>query len=114
MCVSLEKRPTGPSGVARFGHGCVPQKAWCMKESEDNKKSSFWTDKTPCWVIRGCVVEARHRCNAYLNPSVPCWKQETLCKQFFDFCTCFTCDVFNRYCGRLEEIENGSRDPGAK
>lgn len=70
----MEKKPTG-------------------KSAED----SFWADKTPCWELRGCVSPARRSCKAYRNPSVPCWEQETLCRELLGFDTCSQCEVCRLY-----------------
>ena len=62
------------------------------------EKNNFWVDKTPCWVLRGCVAEARHECPAYLDQSRPCWELgDTLCKKLFGIDTCFVCDLYKRY-----------------
>lgn len=64
---------------------------------------NFWKGKTPCWVLRHCISEAREQCNAYRNQSLPCWEQETLCKGLCGGSTCFVCEVFIKYVGTSDD-----------
>ena len=69
-----------------------------MQQSEILPKNSFWVGKTPCWVIRGCIPQARQLCRAYMDQSGPCWERKaSLCKELFEIDTCFACKVFKEY-----------------
>ena len=57
----------------------------------------FWTDKLPCWKIRGCPEAACRECVAYQDQQRPCWEQETLCKQLLGGRACRECEVYKLY-----------------
>ncbi len=64
----------------------------------ESEEAGFWADKTPCWVIRDCIPDARQKCPAYQDQSQPCWKvPNTLCKELVGIDTCFACQVFKLY-----------------
>ncbi|MHC4481152.1 MAG: MerR family transcriptional regulator [Planctomycetota bacterium] len=75
-----------------------------MRQKAGSAGRSFWADKTPCWVMRGCIPAARTRCAAYINRGRPCWEQDILCKQLFDIDTCFNCEVRERYGNGSEPV----------
>ena len=81
-----------------------------MARAHDTDKNGFWADKVPCWVIRGCPVDSRRLCGAYVDQSRPCWEHEdTLSKRLLGLDTCFICRVFERY-GYAERVCGNGND----
>ena len=81
-----------------------------MRENGPVRDNGFWMGKTPCWVTRGCIPEARQLCRSYQDQSRPCWEENTLCKELFDMDTCSTCEVFKLYGGKQELADNNAGD----
>ena len=82
-----------------------------MGEHRPIMEDGFWAGKTPCWVMRGCIFEARHLCRAYQDQSLPCWEQKTLCKELLSIDTCFACQVFKEYGSAPGETDNRTDMP---
>lgn len=116
----LRKAPLAVQNVVFMGHICyqnprldgtgfacsitgpirVGSKARILagQHSETLPRNSFWVDRTPCWVMRGGIGQARQQCRAYHEQLRPCWEQrDSLCKELFEIDTCFTCKVFKKY-----------------
>ena len=83
-----------------------------MRVKDDNSAEprAFWEGKTPCWVIRGCIAEARGSCEAYRDQSRPCWQRRCLCKEQLDLDTCFVCEVYRRY-GPKQKLAGNHASP---
>ena len=60
----------------------------------------------PCWEIKGCSVEERRRCPAYMNVTAPCWmiKEQTVGRCQEDECR--VCPVYTsvKDCNELKEF----------
>ena len=68
-----------------------------MDDEAPARRRDFWADKTPCWILRGCVEDACDTCDAFYDRARPCWEQETLCKRLLDMESCFACEVYRLY-----------------
>jgi hypothetical protein len=79
-------------------------------DARDNRTTTFWADKTPCWEICNCPTQIREECPAYTNRLLPCWEIEgTYGKLAIEgglangrnTTTCQTCRVYRKYgCGQ--------------
>lgn len=50
-------------------------------------------DLSPCWEIKGCPMEKRVNCSAYMDRTKPCWERaNTACSKDLDHCS--SCEVF--------------------
>ncbi|MFC2085401.1 MerR family transcriptional regulator, partial [Bacteroidota bacterium] len=47
----------------------------------------------PCWKIKGCSVEAREKCSAYLSSTQPCWEASDKNSECINT-NCRTCKVY--------------------
>jgi len=62
---------------------------------------------TPCWEIKNCPPEKREACSAFVDRTLPCWKQAyTACSQ--DNKVCEQCQVY------LTAMGEAKRTGGAK
>ncbi len=72
-------------GIARFGRLIAQGYRWLLAQDEihedwrippDGTRNVIHLQETPipkCWEIKGCPLETRATCPAYINQSVPCW-----------------------------------------
>jgi hypothetical protein len=78
-----------------------------MSRPASPRRGHFWSDKTPCWILRGCVEVACDTCVAFRNRARPCWEQDTLCKRLLDMESCYACVVYRLYAGQGKPAERG-------
>lgn len=45
-------------------------------DAGDNRTTTFWADKVPCWETCSCPAQIREECPAYTNRLLPCWEIE--------------------------------------
>jgi hypothetical protein len=79
-----------------------------MSKTASAYRRDFLADKTPCWILRGCVEDACDTCIAFYDRARPCWEQDTLCKRLLDMESCFACEVYMLYARDPKPADRGT------
>lgn len=79
-----------------------------MEKGPRLRGEGFWADKTPCWVLAGCVEDACNSCVAFYDRTRPCWEQDTLCKKLLDTESCYACAVYRLYARKAQPADRGT------
>jgi len=99
--------------VLREAHAILEGKVNAMAEigvaTEEDRITTFWKDKSPCWDMCRCPTQIREECPAYTNRLLPCWEIEgTYGKLAMEggrangqnTTVCQTCRVYKKYGAR--------------